>query len=137
MPQTNCLRCDGKINVGRLENGAKCTSCGATYEYQKRDIGEKEIDYFFAFKGFGCIHRESLYKETCNHVCPGPGMYCKEHLTDKDFEKAQDAIKYSEQRLEENKETLEAMKESKRLWLVNRMSGIDEQDDTLSESQDW
>lgn len=138
MPQTDCLRCDGKISVGRLAQGAKCSACGATYEYKKRDIGEREIDYFFEFRGFSCIRRESTFsRDGCNNVCPGPGMFCKEHLSDKEFSKAQDAIKYAEQRLDESKEALSRMNESKRLWLVNRMSGIDEQDDTLPESQDW
>lgn len=136
MALADCLRCDAKVSFIRLpKDGARCSSCGAVYEYTKRDVGDKEVNYFFEFKGFNCINKEH-FKDACANSCPGPNMYCLEHLSDKAFEKAKDHIKYSEQRVEEAKSTLETMKESKRLWLVNEMSGINEQDDTLSESQD-
>lgn len=136
MSSTQCVRCSNKIHpIGTSMQSIQCEFCGALYACTGRNIGEKQINYSFEFRGFGCIHKE-IFKDFCANSCPGPGMYCEQHLSDEEFKKAHSAIKHSEKRLEETKNTLAAMKESKRLWLVNKMSGINEQDNTISEGQD-
>lgn len=128
MQPTKCLRCDSKIHssssMARSE-GLNCSECGAHYEYTRRHLGKDQVDFHFKFSGFRCMKRKS-FGSNCDNVCPGPGMYCEEHTDEKAFEEARNSIKYAEQRLEESKEEMKRMEESKRLWLVNEVSGIDE-----------
>ena len=53
-------------------------------------------------------------------------MYCEEHLKDEDFETARNSISYTRGRLQVADQMLERMEESKKIWLIQKVSGIDD-----------
>jgi len=94
------------------------------YEIESKDVGDHQIDFTYKFIGFKCVYSSAL--EGCDNTCPAPHMYCKEHTSDASFESARKSIQYAENRLELAKETLQQMEESKKTWLIQEVSGIDE-----------
>lgn len=128
MQTSTCIKCNSRIHSKSnfRDIGIQCSECGAHYELKEEDSLEGHIDYTFEYTGFRCIHKKS-FSDPCQNTCPGPAMFCKEHITDKYFDKISEEISYAEQRLEEVKEELSKMNESKRIWLISEMSGIDEQ----------
>lgn len=133
-----CARCNSAVNMLSPEHSdryAKCASCGASYGFTDRLLEDKEVRYTFDFKNYECIFKE-LFGISCRGITLGPNMYCLDHLTDDFFTKARSAIRGAEQKIDEATETLQLMKDSKKLWLINEMSGIDEQEDSVSDGSD-
>lgn len=119
-----CEKCGTKIQVWKHADIIKCKECGALYELITSKLQEQHIDYEFNFTGFRCINTSSL--EACDNICPAPGMYCREHTSDESFVAVRSSINYAVKRLANAKENLDKMKESRKIWLIQEVSGIDE-----------
>lgn len=123
MQDSSCIKCGNRIYCKAQSSEAKCRACGATYELEKSDIDGQHISCSYKFVHYRCIY-SSIMTESCNNVCPSSYMYCKEHISDDDFDSANRLITHTEQQLKTAVETLERMKESKRIWLIQEVSGI-------------
>jgi hypothetical protein len=124
MQDSMCIKCGTKIQCWSYRESIKCKCCGALYEIENKDVGDQEIEFTYKFLGFKCIYSSAL--DSCDNTCPAPQMFCKEHTSDDSFAAAKKSIEYAENRLELAKETLNQMEESKKTWLIQEVSGIDE-----------
>lgn len=124
MQDSMCIKCGTKIQSWVRSDTIRCKICGAIYEVEDSTVGDQTVEYTYKFVGFHCIHSSSL--ESCDNICPASHMYCKDHTSDSSFEAANNSIRYAEERLEIVKETLTQMEESKKTWLIQEVSGIDE-----------
>lgn len=129
LQDSKCEKCDSTIQVWKKTDSIKCKHCGALYEITSTDISSENLSFTYDFISFKCVHSD--ISGPCENSCPAPGMYCKEHVSDKSFKGAKDSIKYAEVRLQDAKDTLERMEESKKTWLIQEVSGLDEQDDAV------
>ena len=126
---TNCIRCNAPLKIYGKPDELSC-GCGAHYGILKAEIVEQQVEMEYAFMGFICIH--SGFNQSCRVSCPAPNMYCKEHCSDKAIDSAKKDIEYSEQRTIQAKNKLVSLEESKKTWLISEMSGLNEQDDSVS-----
>ena len=133
MQDTICEKCRATIKIWTKSNKIKCRECGSLYELESSESGDQHINYVFSFVGFECIH--SALSSACNNLCPAPGMFCKEHVSDESFKAIENSISYVAQRLVTAEATLEQMKESKKTWLIQEVSGINEQDSSIRKDE--
>jgi len=130
MQNAECEKCGEIILSWVYSDIITCGTCGAIYNVSASTMEDQYIQYEFEFVEFQCMQKSIA--ESCNNYCPAPGMYCKEHTSDKAFKDANNSIRYSEERLATAKEKLELMEESKKTWLIQEMSGIeDDKDNTI------
>lgn len=132
MQDTICEKCSEKIKFSDEAKAVKCGNCGGVYEMNNNAIEGQLVERTYEFTGFQCIH--STYASKCQSECPAPGMYCKDHTSGDSFTSAEQTISYNQRRLEVSEEALEQMKESKRIWLIQEVSGINEQNSSLREN---
>lgn len=135
-----CEKCDSNIYPKDNAVEIKCSECGAFYILSSNveDSINNNVA-IFEFLEYRCIHRGlakdrtkgSLYEECCN-PCPSGSMYCREHCSDGDIESAENSVSYAHKRLRDAEEDLDNLKESKKIWLIEEISGINE-DDSVSE----
>ena len=130
MQGTTCEKCGCNILLWRQKGDTiRCNECGAFYQLIKRkfvehESKENEVEYSFDFIGFRCmLIKGSGY---CKNACPAPGMYCKEHISEQAFKDARALSNYCAGRLKEVEDRLEQMEESKRIWLIQEISGIED-----------
>ena len=126
---TNCIKCGSQLRIYGKPNEISC-GCGAHYGILCAEIVEQQVEMEYAFMGFICIH--STFSDSCKNSCPAPNMYCKDHCSDKAIESAKKEIDYAEQRVIQTKNKLAALEESKKTWLINEMSGLSDEDYTVS-----
>jgi hypothetical protein len=129
MQDPKCAKCSNTIKVYSYanSNGIKCPDCGAYYELISQNSNAQpgvDIGFTYEFLEFRCIH--SSYLTPCENVCPTLGMYCKDHTSDKFIEEVQKEITSNDRRLQESKTKLDRVYESKKTWLIGKLSGIDE-----------
>jgi len=124
MGDAMCIRCGITLKVYKQSAVIKCKECGAVYNLTERKLNDENVELDYDFAGFNCIH--TTYDSTCSNACPAAQMYCKEHTSDESFESAKSSIGYAEKSLEAAKDVLEKMEESKKTWLIQEVSGIDE-----------
>ena len=124
MKDTTCIKCGCLIQQWVRSDNIKCKQCGALYKLSSSDAQDQAIEYSYDFVGFNCIH--SSISGDCDKFCPAPRMYCKEHVSDESFENINKQISYAEDRVKALKEDLECMQDSKKTWLIQKVSGIDE-----------
>jgi hypothetical protein len=129
-----CEKCSTKIPIWKRDNIIKCRECGAFYTIIDSELQDQHIDYSFNFVGFKCINITNF--QGCDNICPAPGMYCREHVSDSNFITAKNSITYAIERLADAKENLKRMEESKKTWLIQEVSGIDEQNNSIREDSD-
>jgi len=130
MQSVECEKCGTVIQQWVYSDIITCSSCGAIYNVTQSELVDQYVKYEFEFTEFQCMHK--TISESCQNACPAPGMYCREHVSDDAFKEAHNSIKYAEERLEAANDKLELMKESKKTWLIQEVSGIgDEQDDVV------
>lgn len=127
----HCIKCSEQIKVYGKPDEMSC-SCGANYSILKANIVDQQVEMEYKFMGFVCIY--SSYSSTCKNSCPAPNMFCKEHCSDEAIVSAKKDIEYAEQRVAQTKNKLASLEESKRTWLINQMSGLDEQDNSIPEN---
>lgn len=124
MQDPTCAHCDNEIRVYGHSEEIKCPECGALYTLSKSEIGDGQAQYEYEFVGFNCIYNSFMDK--CENMCPAPFMFCEEHVSDKFINEAERNIKSCEARLQESVERLDKMNESKKTWMIGKLSGIDE-----------
>lgn len=123
-----CEKCDCNISLSCLQeipDNVRCPGCGANYKLSNRDENEEGIILEFDFSGFKCMHKEPF--TCCDNDCPVQNMYCLEHTSDEAFENERKTIAYLEERLSERKSYLNKMEESKKIWLIQELSGVDDE----------
>lgn len=133
MKPAECLKCDGKIRMSAVSDQITCENCGASYAISNRKLGVEEVIYDFDFTGFMCLNHTSY--RPCFNTCPAAYMFCEEHVADKYIQDKQRDIQSAQQRLEEHKELLNKIYESKKVWLTRKLSGLSEEDNIISEDQ--
>ena len=121
MQKACCEKCSNLIDFDSDE--VKCRECGAVYGIDSTEINEDEILKIYNFVEFRCMHR--TYAESCNNKCLAPEMYCEEHTKDEDFISARNSLTYANDRVRVAGRVLERMEESRKLWLIKKVSGID------------
>ena len=121
----DCIKCAEPIKIYGRYDEVFC-SCGAHYTIMKAEIIDQQVDMEYTFMGFKCIY--SSFSDHCQSPCPAPSMYCKKHCSDEAIETAKKDIDYSEQRLAQTKDKLYTLEESKKNWLIQEMSGLDEKE---------
>lgn len=135
MERTACNKCSSELYFNQHDETARCKECGAVYQLAENQIDGEQISQTYEFMEFRCIYT-SYSLPQCNNVCLAPEMYCKKHLEDCDFKSAHDAINYAKDRLQVAEQTLERMEESKKIWLIQEVSGINEQDCSVRKDED-
>lgn len=129
MQDAICEKCSEIIRFSEETGAVKCKHCGGLYKLNEDSIEGHEVERTYDFVSFQCVH--STYASKCNNECPAPGMYCEEHTSDDSFTSAELTIEYDKKRLKASEEVLKQMKESKRIWLIQEVSGINEQDGSI------
>lgn len=129
MQDPKCVKCNSNIKVYSYTNvgGIKCPDCGAYYQLLNQNNNAQpgiDINFTYEFVEFRCIYVS--YLNPCDNVCPAPEMYCQEHTSDKFIEEVQKEIVSNDKRLKESKDKLDKVYESKKTWLIGKLSGIDE-----------
>lgn len=131
-----CIKCDNAIRLYSQDESIKCGKCGKCGEcgaYYVSRLGSNqtvqvsasnEIEIEYEFVEFRCI--QSDYFKLCSNVCPAPYMFCQEHTDDKNVDSAIRDVQYNEKRLQTSKDKLEKIYESKKIWLIGKLSGVDE-----------
>lgn len=130
-----CEKCDHNIYPKDNQTTIKCHNCGAFYALSGSVECSIDKVAIFDFVEYKCLHRGlasdrssgNMY-EDCNNTCPIAGMYCKDHCTEKDIESAKSSVSYAYKRLKDSEEHLDVLRESKKVWLIKEISGIDEED---------
>jgi hypothetical protein len=129
-----CIKCDACISLYVRSDIIRCSECGALYELESSEIKDQYIEYKYAFVAYKCMH-STLYKK-CDSECPAPKMYCKEHSNDEYIKTAENSIKFCEESSERAKNTLDRILESKRIWLIQELSGLNNEDNnSISEDE--
>ncbi|KKL96795.1 hypothetical protein LCGC14_1840890 [marine sediment metagenome] len=118
-----CEKCGENIMLWAYSENISCTECGAVYHVSKSELKDQYMEYEFDFVEFQCIQKSIT--ESCQNVCPAPSMFCKEHTSDESFKEAKNAIQYAMNRVATTKEKLKKMEESKKIHLIQKVSGID------------
>lgn len=135
MKSVDCLKCDASIRVGAAADHIVCENCGASYKVVNRKLDVSEVIYDYDFNGFLCLNHSSY--RPCFNACPAPYMFCEEHSDDKHIQDKQRDIQAAQKRLEEHKDLLNKIYESKKVWLTRKLSGLDVgEDDAISENTD-
>jgi ribosomal protein S27E len=130
MQDTDCIKCDNLIRLFARSDTIRCDNCGATYNFVDSTNGDQHIEFMYEFVEFRCVLGGM---EKCHNPCPAPSMFCKEHVSDESFKRTNSELQYAEKRIGEVKEKIRRMEESKKVWIIQKLSGIDnEQDDTIS-----
>lgn len=127
----HCIKCNDQIKIYGKPDEMAC-GCGANYSILKAHIVDQQVEMEYKFMGFVCV--QSGFNSNCKNPCPAPNMYCKEHCSDEAIASAKRDIEYAEQRMVQNKNKLASLEESKKTWLINQMSGLNEQDNSVSEN---
>jgi len=140
MYDVTCIKCNGKISGYKILKEFIC-ECGAKYDVNLTGNpkvlmgpkGDPTVEYLYNFLGFVCIH--SSYSDRCENICPASFMYCKEHSDESSMDDIKKSIVYAEGNLNKIKESFERMQESRKTWLIKKVSGIDEQDDSIRKDE--
>jgi len=120
--RASCL-CGVSIGATGIVDDILCLECGAYYYKVDMRVADGKVEVDYEFNKYACV--SSRYAR-CLNECLGPGMHCKEHLTQKSFQDAQDALVYAEQTVEGVNKRIETMNESLRQWKIIELSGIDD-----------
>jgi hypothetical protein len=124
MHSTICEKCGSTIPLYTCPNTIRCYSCGATYKVTTTELKDQYVEFTFDFIEFQCLH--SGLDSNCSNVCPAPEMYCRLHTSDDAFKDANTTIVYCEDRLALAKDKLQRMEESKKIYLIEDVSGIND-----------
>ena len=119
----NCVKCGTGIRVSGKPEDLFCNACGCYYKLMKAEIIENQVELEYDSMGFVCMF--STYNSNCRNYVPSPDTYCKDHSDDKTIEKVKQEIEYTEKNLNGLKVKLERIEESKKIWLINKLSGLD------------
>jgi len=133
MQDPTCEKCGTKIQIWKYTDTVKCKECGASYKLIVSELHDLHIDYEFEFAEFRCVNVTTF--ANCDNICPAPEMYCKEHVSDVSFDAVKSSINYAVKRLSDAKDNLERMEESKKIYLIQEVSGINGQDDSIREDK--
>jgi hypothetical protein len=118
----DCANCGSKKSFGNLQDKHVCDDCGALYTLISSEIEESNIKAEYKFAGFSCM--EIGWLEKCDNVCPTPYTYCEKHSSDFAIKKVEGEIETAEKKVNETKEKLKRIKESKKIWIISELSGI-------------
>lgn len=120
-PQCGCSISTWKWNT---EDTLTCFECGATYQKTDSEIKSDEVHTTYNFVEFRCLCHPST--GPCKNACPAGGMYCREHVTDEEFKRINDSIKYNQDRIADFEKVLNRLIESKKTWLILELGGLSE-----------
>jgi hypothetical protein len=121
-----CEMCLEKIFVKARSDTLKCDTCGARYQFDKSIVCDQHIEYEYNFVGFECLYDDIITGNKCSNLCPSMKMYCKDHSSQEYQRRAEYNIQLIEKRLRDAKTTLDNINESKRIWLIQEVSGLDD-----------
>jgi hypothetical protein len=119
----NCSKCNELIRIYNKPAEVYCR-CGAEYKLMKVEILEENIEMEYDFTQFTCIHND--YTQKCKNPCPSSHLYCRLHSSPEAIENTKKEIQTSEERLNKIKDKLTALENSRSVWLINEISGVDE-----------
>ena len=119
----DCVKCGVGVKVSGKPD-VSCGNCGAHYKLIKSEMVEDKVEMEYDCVGFVCMY--STYQHTCKNSVPAPDMYCKDHSDDKAIDKVRQEIEYTERNLDSLKIKLARVEESKKVWLINQMAGIED-----------
>ena len=123
-PSAQCEKCGETIQLWICpEKTLKCMGCGAVYLVKRTEYVDQCVEFECEFTEFQCV--KSGLAESCVNTCPAPDMFCKAHLTDECYNGVHSSIVYYNNQLAAYQAQLNKMDESKRVWLINEMSGLD------------
>ncbi|MFA5024284.1 MAG: hypothetical protein WC523_04970 [Patescibacteria group bacterium] len=124
MPLTMCEKCGENIQLWTCpEKNVKCKRCGAFYKVIEIKYEDQCVRFECEFVEFQCIKVDAM-SVPCTNVCPAQAMFCKDHVTDECFRAANTVMEYHEKLIELGKEELNRMEESKKIWLIEEISGV-------------
>jgi hypothetical protein len=103
----------------------KCNKCGATYKVMSEYCEKSNIKLECEFSEFRCTKLE-LDGSTCQNVCPAQDMFCQAHLSDSCYNSIKSCIQYYEDVVITQRKQLDKMDESKKIWLIQELSGLEE-----------
>lgn len=115
-----CLHCEYKFRFDISNNIERCNNCGASYKLIQYSTDTSEVLCSYKFDNFLCRYFK------CDNKCPLPFMYCIEHCGTKYIGKVEDNIKYANSTIKSDREKINLMKESKKTWMITKLSGINE-----------
>ena len=118
---TQCLHCEYKLRFNISNKTERCNNCGASYKlinHSENNIELSEVSCNYNFDSFMCKYFK------CDNKCPLPFMFCVEHCDDKFIERIEYNIKMANSTIESNNEKIRLMKESKKTWMITKLSGI-------------
>ena len=121
---SNCLKCSLIVRVSGKPD-AFCNNCGAYYKLIKSEIVEDKVEMEYEYVSFICMF--SNYQSACKNSVPSTDMYCKEHSDDKTIDKVKQEIEYTEKNLDNLKTKLSRIEESKKVWIINELSGLNDE----------
>jgi hypothetical protein len=134
MQDCNCVKCSASMYIKARSDKLKCNNCGALYSLDNSELCDQHLEFDYNFEGFECLYEDYL-DGSCGEICPAMKMYCKEHSGEKFQNMAKNNITYAEKKLEEAKNKLDNINESRRTWLIQEVSGLDE-DDSIQTNKD-
>ena len=120
-----CEKCGAVFNTNVKNNLIRCPVCGATYELESTEINDNEVKRLYNFVEFRCV-RTTGFNVFCENKCLAPAMHCMGHLKDEDFADLRDYINRIKESVKEKEMVLEQMEESKKIWLIQEVSGIND-----------
>lgn len=120
---TNCNKCQELIRIYNKPAEVYC-KCGAEYKLINTTITEENIEMEYEFIQFTCIHND--YTQKCKNPCPSSHLYCKDHSSPEMIENLKKEIQQAEERLNKVKNKLIAVENSRSVWLINEISGMNE-----------
>ena len=132
MPDTICTECKYKIQFYNSFNNIRCNNCGAYYMVESKLIVNSGVEFMYNFIEFKCTYS---FMEPCLNVCPMPYMFCKSHITEECAKQIKSSYIYASNALQRSKDRLKRIQESKKTWVITRLSGIDEKRDSISKDK--
>ena len=120
-----CRHCKNKVLGSVLESIGVCDNCGARYELLNTNLSNQKVTVEFKFEGFNCL--EISFFSKCNNICPAPFMYCRSHSDDVSIKRAEGTVESAKKTVEKEKDKLNMIKESKKTWMVTKLSGIEDE----------
>lgn len=119
--KADCLKCGEQLRINGVPQRTSC-GCGAHYELVSSQIVDQYVQSEYDFKGFVCTFKS--YTTACYNSCPSPNMYCRDHCSDDTVVSAKKDVEYAEQRVNEMRKKLDAIENSKKVWIISDMSGL-------------
>jgi len=137
----DCLICSTSISIRDREEFIRCGECGANYILIPHILTADSPELTYTFDGHKCMYSSiggslPINERWCSEGCPTARMYCEEHCASSYIDNARGAVSYAQGRVVSAEEKLDKLEESKKIWLMRELSGIDAKEDNDPISDD-